>query len=141
MSYKELKKAYSKEQLAVFFLKEYLKYGTLVKIGNKYNVSHMTLYKIINDNLEYIEKNHINLHKKYISKIEKNKRIGKGRKSYSSSSSNKRLFKLLSKEMETLPKEIRYKDFLEWCINHSTENLTGIQLIELAKINGVKVVG
>lgn len=140
MSYKELKKAYSKEQLAVFFLKEYLKYGTLVKMGNKYHVSHMTLYKIINDNLEYIEKNHPNLYKKYISKIEKNKRLGKGRKP-SSSKCSKRISELIAREIKALPKEIRYKDFLNWCVNYNTEDLTGMQLIELAEINGVKVVG
>lgn len=141
MTYAELKKTYSKEQLALFFLKEYLKCGTLVEMGNKYNISHMTLYKAINNNLDYIKINHPKLYKEYICQIEKNKKIGKGRKSHSSNSCNKRLLKLITKEMETLPKEIRYKDFLEWCVSRSTENLTGIQLVEIAKINGIKVVG
>lgn len=141
MSYKELKKTYSREQLAVFFLKEYLKYGTLEKMSNKYHVAHMTLYRIIKENLGYIKKNYPKLHEKYINKIEINKRLGGGRKPYKNNVCNKSLLKLISKEMEGLPKKIEYKDFLNWCINCNTANLTGVQLVELAKINGIKVVG
>jgi len=97
---------------------------------------------LVKSHLEYIQEHYPEIYKEYSLKIKENNKKGIKNKKSEESRRKQRDYLLYfdSTVFEELPKQIEYDDFLSWCVKFNTGELTGVDLINMAKKNGIRVV-
>lgn len=138
----ELSKNY--KEIAVIIAKDYVIYGSYYKLSLIYGTSKANLCRLVRDHLEYIQDHYPETYKEYSLKIEENnkKRIKTMNKKSVESRRKPKGYSLCfnSKAFKELPKQIKYEDFLNWCVKFNTGDLTGVDLISIAAKNGIRVI-
>lgn len=136
----ELSKNY--KEIAAIIAKDYVIYGSYYKLSLIYGTGKANLYRLVKSHLEYIQDHYPEIYKEYSLKIKENNKKGIKNKKSEESKRKQRDYLLYfdSKVFEELPKQIEYDDFLSWCVKFNTGELTGVDLINMAEKNGIRVV-
>jgi len=136
----ELSKNY--KEIAAIIAKDYVIYGSYYKLSLIYGTGKANLYRLVKSHLEYIQEHYPEIYKEYSLKIKENNKKGIKNKKSEESRRKQRDYLLYfdSKVFEELPKQIEYDDFLSWCVKFNTGELTGVDLINMAEKNGIRVV-
>lgn len=136
--YKNLKIELSKnyKKIAVIIAEDYASYGSYYKLERIYGTSKANLCRLIKGHLGYIQEYYPEVYRDYNLKVkENNKKSAESRR-------KPREYLLCSdnRAFKELPKQIKYEDFLTWCVKFNTGDLTGTDLISMAEKNGIRVI-
>lgn len=143
--YKKLKTQLNKnyKEIAVAIAKDYSVYGSYNKLSKIYGTGYANLCRLIRENLDYIQKSYPEVYDTYTSKINENneQRLNTMRKNSAKTRRKSREYLpyFNNRAFKELPKQIKYDDFLNWCVKFNTGDLTGVDLISMAAKNGIKI--
>lgn len=145
--YKELKQSLNKDysEMAVIIARDYVLHGSYYKLASIYGTSKENLCRLVKSHLKYIQNHYPKIYKEYNLKIEEShkKRFKSMQQKSAEVRRNQKEYLLCfnNKAFEELPKQIKYKEFLNWCTKFETGQLSGMDLISMAEKNGIKVIG
>lgn len=122
--WKEITKKYQGRALTEYLMMQYIKSGKYSKLGKEYGVAASVISDNIKKYIEDVKYDKPYLYELYEDKIKIN--------NYSGKRFDPRLF-------QKLPKEMEYTKLLSILKDYNTKNLTGNDVINLAKQNIIKL--
>ena len=122
--WKEITKKHQGRALTEYLMMQYIKSGKYSKLGKEYGVAASVISDNIKKYIEDVKYDKPYLYELYEDKIKIN--------NYSGKRFDPRLF-------QKLPKEMEYTKLLSILKDYNTKNLTGNDVINLAKQNSIKL--
>ena len=125
--WQDITKKYQGRALTEYLMMQYIKYGKYSKLGKEYGVAA----SVISDNIKkYIEE--VKYDKPYLYELYEDKIRESKINNYSGKIFDLRLF-------QKLPKEMEYTKLLSILKDYNTKNITGNDVVNLAKQNSIKL--
>lgn len=143
--YKGLKEKLNKnyKEIAAQIVKDYIKYGSYYKVASVYGVTMGNLSMLVKRHSGYIEKQYPEVYKEFVKKRDETSRARymAMQKRSAEARGKEGLLHFSNRSFKELPKKVKYIDFLDWCCKYDTKDLRGIELVNMAERNGIKIVG
>ncbi len=121
--------------ICIKIINDYLSVNYFNDLEKKYETKGGSLSSYVKSREKIVKSQYPEIYRLYIAKKENNKNnlIGVKHKGYS------RDEKITEEDMDKLPKEINYNEFLNFLIKFNTGTLTGKQLVKIANSRGITV--
>lgn len=146
--YKDLKEKLNKDykEIAVIIAQDYVKHGSYYKLARFYGTTRENLSRLVKAHIGYIEKYYPQLYKQFNEQINETSKVRYREMQRRSTEVRRKkskecLLHFSNRSFKELPKRVKYIDFLDWCCKYDTKDLQGTELVNMAKRNGIKVIG
>lgn len=133
--WKNMLKSMDEMDICIRIINDYLNVNYFSELEDKYGVKGGSLSSYVKSREKLIKSQYPKIYNLYIDKKKQNKNnlVGVIHKGYS------REEKITEQDMDKLPREINYNEFLNFLVKFNTGTLTGKQLVKIANSRGITV--